>query len=56
MEKFGSKILLNQVPDSWTEEQGCGYLSIKPLANWIIDLKERIKFFKDWEAKGTPKC
>jgi len=27
---------------------------LKPLASWIIDLKERIAFLNNWIDKGTP--
>lgn len=56
LESLGKSMLKNEVPLSWTEEKGCGFLSIKPLTNWLVDLAERIKFLGDWEDKGTPKC
>lgn len=56
LESLGKSMLKNEVPLSWTEEKGCGFLSIKPLTNWLVDLAERIKFLSDWEDKGTPKC
>ena len=32
-----------------------GHLSLKPLASWIVDLKERVTFLNDWINNGTPK-
>jgi len=56
LEKMGIKMMNNEVPDMWTEEKGCGYLSIKPLSGWINDLNTRIEFLREWEEHGTPKC
>lgn len=56
LEDLGMRMLKNDVPSSWTEEKGCGFLSIKPLTNWLNDLGERIKFLNEWETSGTPKC
>ena len=41
----------NQVPDSWAD---VGFLSLKPLSAWFVELKERIKFLNDWILNGTP--
>ena len=46
LEIHGIKMLNNEVPPRWTEEKGCGFLSIKPLSNWISDLINRIDFLK----------
>jgi len=48
LEKMGIRFLNNEVPDNWTEENGYGFLSIKSLSNWIIDLKERMLFLANW--------
>lgn len=56
LEIHGIKMLNNEVPPRWTEEKGCGFLSIKPLSNWISDLINRIDFLKNWELNGTPIC
>jgi len=56
LEALGTKMMANEVPPTWTEEAGCGFLSIKPLSNWLNDLNSRIQFFKTWEQEGTPKC
>lgn len=55
-ELMGSKIMQNEVPDNWTEEKGVGFLSIKNLINWIMELKERVDFFEKWSKSGTPIC
>lgn len=44
----------NEVPLPWTEEDGVGFLSVKPLAAWIVELKKRMVFLRDWEELGTP--
>ena len=41
----------NQVPKIWGNR---GFLSLKPLASWTIDLNARIDFLNDWIANGTP--
>lgn len=56
LESLGIKMMANEVPLTWTEEHGCGFLSIKPLSNWLNDLNNRIQFFQAWEQNGTPKC
>lgn len=32
------------------------YPSLKPLASWIIDLRERVQFMGKWLKEGTPFC
>jgi len=49
LEMVGIKLMNNDVPPSWTEELGCGFLSTKPLSNWLIDLERRIEFMQKWE-------
>jgi dynein heavy chain len=39
------------VPKSWSDK---GFLSLKPLASWILDCNARITFLTDWIEKGTP--
>ena len=41
----------NQVPLNW----GKAYPSLKPLASWYLDLKERVAFVEDWLINGQPK-
>lgn len=35
----------------WSEK---GFLSLKPLSSWTIDMNERISFLQNWIKKGTP--
>lgn len=42
----------NQVPANWAK---VAYPSLKPLASWYSDLKERIAFMDDWLMNGTPR-
>jgi len=56
LEKMGNKMNNNEVPLNWTEEYGCGFLSIKPLSNWMNDLNLRVEFLRKWERNGTPYC
>lgn len=45
LEKMASSIFDNQVPEMWANEgEGKGFLSMKPLASWIIDCNDRITF------------
>lgn len=42
----------NVVPDNWS---AVAYPSLKPLASWFLDMKERVIFMDDWLVNGTPK-
>ncbi|EGR30998.1 hypothetical protein IMG5_119660 [Ichthyophthirius multifiliis] len=46
-------LLNNQVPNIW---QKVAYPSLKPLASWIIDLKERVSFIQKWLVDGYTVC
>lgn len=51
MEKMAKSLFINQVPALWSGV----FLSLKPLSSWIIDLNDRITFFKKWIDKNqTP--
>jgi dynein heavy chain len=52
MEKIAISLYNNSVPQVWIK---FGFLSLKPLMSWMIDLKERIEFFNEWIKNGTPK-
>jgi len=39
LEKMASSFFDNLVPEVWAE---VGFLSLKPLASWIIDLNDRV--------------
>jgi dynein heavy chain len=51
LEKLGNSLFDNLVPDMWAD---VGFLSLKPLASWIQDLNDRVKFLKEWIENGTP--
>jgi len=53
MERIATSLYNNQVPQIWIK---LGFLSLKPLMSWLLDLKERIIFFNEWIEKGTPKA
>lgn len=53
LEKMARSIYDNMVPILWQQSEN-GFLSLKPLASWIIDCNDRIKFLNDWIEKGTP--
>lgn len=52
LEKLANSLFDNQVPALWSEK---GFLSLKPLSSWTIDLNDRISFLTNWIKKGTPK-
>lgn len=52
LEKLSTSLFDNQVPALWAEK---GFLSLKPLSSWMIDLNERITFLSNWIHEGTPK-
>ena len=50
-EQMAQSLFINQVPEMWSKV----FLSLKPLSSWIIDLNQRITFFRDWVESGkTP--
>jgi len=51
LEQVANSLHDNQVPKLWDSK---GFLSLKPLASWIEDLNERIKFLSGWVKNGTP--
>jgi len=51
LEKMSSCIFDNMVPKNW---ESVSFLSMKPLASWIVDCRARIKFLNDWYENGTP--
>jgi len=46
-------LLNNQVPNLWVK---VAYPSLKPLASWIQDLKERVQVMGNWLMNGNPSC
>lgn len=45
-------LLNNRVPSNW---ESMAYPSLKKLGSWILDLKDRVNFMKEWATKGHPK-
>eukprot|EP00756_Hemistasia_phaeocysticola_P022945 Hpha_TRINITY_DN15865_c4_g10::TRINITY_DN15865_c4_g10_i1::g.188383::m.188383/K10408/DNAH; dynein heavy chain, axonemal len=54
LEKMYNSFLFGRVPPNW--EGKVGYLCLKPLAPWYIDMIKRIEFISDWCYKGLPSC
>ncbi|RHY30280.1 hypothetical protein DYB32_004445, partial [Aphanomyces invadans] len=44
-------LLLKQVPPEWHK---VGFASLKPLSSWLVDLVERVQFFREWLEHGQP--
>jgi len=53
LDRMYQSFLNNKVPENWSE---IAYPSLKPLASWIENLKERINFFKQWLLNGKPRA
>lgn len=51
LEAVSTSVFNNQVPKAWAS---VGFLSLKPLASWIIDCNDRIDFLENWLSTGTP--
>ena len=51
LDAMATSIFDNIVPKNWSS---CGFLSMKPLASWIVDCNARISFLNEWYEKGTP--
>lgn len=51
LEAVASAVFNNTVPPAWA---AVGFLSLKPLASWIVDCNDRIDFLEGWLATGTP--
>ena len=45
LDSMYTSLLNNKVPEMW---QKVAYPSLKNLASWIKDLKERVAFLRDW--------
>lgn len=50
LEEILTAIADNKVPKAWS----FAYFSLKPLANWAEDLRNRYEFFAVWSQKGIP--
>ncbi|CAL1689869.1 unnamed protein product [Lasius platythorax] len=51
LEMMTTSLFNNKIPSNW---QSKSYPSLKSLAAWFLDLKDRIKFISDWRDRGTP--
>jgi len=51
LEAMADALFSNAVPGLWAKK---AYPSLKPLAAWVDDLDEKLRFIKVWEEKGTP--
>ena len=51
LEAITYSISVNMVPASWSS---VGYLSLKPLSSWLVDLKARCAFLQQWIDNGEP--
>lgn len=49
LELIYNSLLLNAMPQIWLNYS---FVSLKPLADWISDLKQRIQFFKSWMLRS----
>lgn len=51
LEAVGNSLFDNKVPAMW---MGRSYPSLKPLASYVVDFIERLKFMQDWIDHGAP--
>jgi len=51
LETMGTQLFINAVPDLWANK---GFLSLKPLSAWQLDLDERLKFLTSWLNDRKP--
>jgi len=51
LETMGNQLFINNVPDLWANK---GFLSLKPLSAWQLDLDARLKFLGDWLYDKKP--
>jgi dynein heavy chain len=52
LEAVGNSLFDNIVPALWAKR---AFPSLKPLASWVVDFIQRLKFMEDWIANGAPK-
>ena len=52
LEQVGNDMFANNLPVLW--EKAPSYPSLKPLASWVVDLEERIRFLRGWIDNGIP--
>ena len=51
LDAMANAIAMSAVPPAW---EGKAYPSLKPFANWVDDLMERLSFIIDWVENGIP--
>lgn len=51
LEEVGNNLFDNKVPAMWL---GRSYPSLKPMASYVVDFVERLKFMQDWIDHGAP--
>lgn len=51
LDKMYTSMLNNKVPEMWAIH---AYPSLKPLASWMENFKERIEFLRMWLTIGRP--
>lgn len=52
LEAVANSLFDNIVPALWAK---VAYPSLKPLASWVVDFAQRLKFMQDWVDNGAPK-
>lgn len=51
LEAVCNSLFSNQVPEVWHKR---AYPSLKPLASWVLDFLERLRFMQSWIDDGAP--
>ncbi|XP_012056092.1 PREDICTED: dynein heavy chain 1, axonemal-like [Atta cephalotes] len=51
LEMIATSLFNNKIPVNW---QSKSYPSLKSLAGWFVNLRERIKFISNWRDQGIP--
>jgi dynein heavy chain len=51
LDKMYTSMQNNQVPHLW---ENVGFASLKPLSTWMVDMKFRMVFMRDWLLNGQP--
>jgi dynein heavy chain len=51
LEAVCASLFNNQVPEVWHKR---AYPSLKPLASWVLDFLERLRFMQSWVDVGAP--